>query len=328
MRTLQGGESIIFLRGWEAIETLRGQSFDFVVIDEVSSMRNFWIHYNEILRPTLTDRKGHVLFISTPKGFNHFYDLFNFQERDTDYKSFHFTTYDNPYIPVDEIDKARREIPEDQFSQEYLADFKKQEGLVYKEFDRSRHVFSDENMLKQAKTNYVNKIAGIDFGYTNPSAILTCYEDSDGNYWITDEFYKTQQTTDELVEQAKAVAARVYYPDPAEPDRIEMMRRAGLNVREVSKDIPAGINAVRELFKQNRIRIHTSCLNLISELESYRYPDSKPDKNEVEIPIKQYDHALDAMRYMLYMQAPLLNTVAKSQSFTPKHHVYTSYRVK
>lgn len=61
--------SQIILRGWEAVETLRGQSFDFLVLDEVASMRNFWMGWNEVLSPTLTDRAGDALFISTPKGF-------------------------------------------------------------------------------------------------------------------------------------------------------------------------------------------------------------------------------------------------------------------
>ena len=95
-KTLQGGESLIVLRGWEAIETLRGQKFDFIVVDEIASMRNYWSNWQEVIRPTLTDTKGEALFISTPKGFNHFYELFKKEAEDSDYKSFHFTTYDNP----------------------------------------------------------------------------------------------------------------------------------------------------------------------------------------------------------------------------------------
>ncbi len=91
--------SLIILRGWESIETLRGQLFDLIVLDEVAMMRNFWANWQEVIRPTLTDRKGEGLFISTPKGFNHFYELFNKETGvgwedgpDTDFKSFHFST--------------------------------------------------------------------------------------------------------------------------------------------------------------------------------------------------------------------------------------------
>lgn len=295
---LKGGVSNISLRGWESIETLRGQFFDFIVIDEVASMRNFNVYWQEVVRPTLTDRKGHCMFISTPKGFNHFYDLFN--TKDEDYQSFHFTSYDNPFIPKEEIDKAGKEIPEDRFAQEYLADFRKTEGLVYKEFDRSRHIFTGD----ESERTYSDIILGIDFGYTNPSSIIPIKVDSDNHYWILEEFYKTHQTTEQIAEQAKLYKSTKVYADPAEPDRIEILRKMGLNCREVSKDIVAGVDRVRELFKQGRIHIHPDCKNLIHELETYRYPDKKPDANEAEKPVKENDHALDALRYALYMVEP------------------------
>lgn len=299
-----GTESLIVLRGWESIETLRGQLFDMIVLDEVASMRNFWRSWEEVVRPTLTDRKGEVLFISTPKGFNHFYDLFNLQETDPDFKSFHFTSYDNPHIPSEEIDKAKQQLTEDRFSQEYLADFRKTEGLVYKEFDRQRHVFSEQVY------NPVDRLAGIDWGWTNPASSHLIEKDTDRHYWISQEFYKTGQTTAQIVEHVLSLKPNKVYPDPAEPDRNEEARRAGLNIREVSKDVEAGINCVQELLKQNRLHVHSSCVNLINEFETYSYPDKKPNQNEYEAPIKENDHALDEIRYVLYMQEVRGNTHA------------------
>ena len=68
----------------------------------------------------MTDTRGTALFASTPKGFNHFYDLNNLELTDKEFKSFSFTSYDNPYLPVDEIDKAKATLPPDRFAQEYL----------------------------------------------------------------------------------------------------------------------------------------------------------------------------------------------------------------
>lgn len=196
IKTKTGGSSIIWLRGWESVETLRGQRFDFVVIDEIASMRNFWLNWQEVIRPTLTDRKGEVLFISTPKGFNHFYDLYNFN--DEDYKSFHYTSYDNPFLPQEEIDKAKQELPEDRFSQEYMADFRKQQGLVYREFSRDRHVF--ETMPERVD----EYIAGIDFGFTNPTAVIHIKRDGDDNYYVTEEWYKTGRTEEQIAEYVRS----------------------------------------------------------------------------------------------------------------------------
>lgn len=294
------GDSLVQLRGWEAVETLRGQHFDFIVIDEVAMMRNFWINWEEVIRPTLTDTRGQVMFISTPKGFNHFYDLFNKENDHEDYKSFHFTSYDNPFIPKDELDKAKEEIPENRFEQEYNANFKKTEGLVYKEFNRERDVTTKE------PSNIIDTILGIDFGYTNPASIVPIRIDGDNHYWVKEEWYKTGQTTDQIAEQSILYKSTKCYPDPAEPDRIAILQKAGLNCREVSKDIVAGVDHVRELFKQGRIHIHPDCKNLIYELETYRYPDKKPETNEVEKPVKDNDHALDALRYALYTHRPII----------------------
>lgn len=288
--------SLVTLRGWESVETLRGQKFDLVVIDEVAMMRNFWLNWQEVIRPTLTDTKGEGMFISTPKGFNHFYDLFNFQEKDEEFKSFHFTSYDNPHLPFEELEKAKQQVTTDRFAQEYLADFRKTEGLVYKEFDRQRHVYT------YMTSNAIDRLAGIDWGWTNPAASHLIEKDGERHYWISNEFYKTGKTTEEIVEHVKSVRPNKVYPDPAEPDRNDIARKLGLNVREVSKDVEAGIVCIQELLKQDRLHVHSSCVYLINEFETYSYPEKKPDQNENEAPIKENDHALDEIRYVLYMQ--------------------------
>ena len=249
------------------------------------------------------------MFISTPKGFNHFYDLFNQQDEDPDFKSFHYTSYDNPFIPKDEIDKAKAQLTDDRFAQEYLADFRKTQGLVYKEFNREKDV------TKEKPSETIDKILGIDFGYTNPASIISIEIDSDSHYWIQEEWYKTKQTTDQIAEQANLYKSTKVYADSAEPDRIEILKKAGLNVRQVSKDIIAGVDHVRELFKQGRIHISPDCKNLIHELETYRYPDKKPEKNEDEKPIKENDHALDALRYALYTHKPTIRQTDPTVSY-------------
>lgn len=331
VRTIQEEESVIVLRGWESIETLRGQQFDFIVIDEIASMRNFWSNWQEVIRPTLTDTKGECLFISTPKGFNHFYELFQKENEDLDYKSFHFTTYDNPFIPVEEINKAKIEVTEDRFAQEYLADFRKTEGLVYKEFDRSRHLFDDTQDIRQ-----VELIAGIDFGYTNPTAVIYIARDSDENYWVTDEWYKTGQTDAQTAEYVSTCNFNKVYPDPESPSAIKELRLKGVNVREVLKNkdsIKNGIDKVRELFKAGRLKINRKCENLIFELETYSYPDKKDQRNEDENPIKDNDHALDALRYAIFMNTGAANKAGQyvpqsADHYNPRYEVRTSLQLE
>lgn len=290
IRTQDKGESIVFLRGWESVETLRGMKFDFIVLDEVASMRNFWSGWHEVLRPTLTDTKGEALFISTPYGYNHFYDLCNLELKDTDYKTFHFTTYDNPFIPTEEIEKAKRELSQEQFLQEYMASFQKTQGLVYKEFSRDKHLYSE---LPQG--NY-HTIAGVDFGYHRAAVIPI---KTDGNsYFVDDEWYKSERTETQLAEYVAASGYNPVYPDPESANGVEELRRHGINVREVAKgkdSVKHGIDKVRELLINGRLKVNKRCVNLISEFEMYSYDeDDLTDK-----PIKEHDHALDALRYAL-----------------------------
>ena len=315
VKTTKGGESLIVLRGWESIETLRGQQFDFIVIDEVASMRNFWVNWQEVIRPTLTDTKGEALFISTPKGFNHFYDLYNLQDEDTDYKSFHYTTYDNTHVPADEVDKARKEIGEDRFSQEYLADFRKTEGLVYKEFDRTKHVFTDFT------EEVVEKLAGVDFGFTNPCAVPEVWRDRTDTLWIMSEFYERGHTDVEVAEYVAAKSFNRVYPDPEAPAAIAELRKRGVNVREVIKgkdSIKNGIDRVREHLKAGKLRVHVSCKNTIMEFETYSYPDKKDMHNEDENPIKENDHMMDSVRYLISM---ISSQMQRATQFYPNRPV-------
>ena len=292
LNTTKGGTSTISLRGWESIETLRGQKFDFIVVDEIASMRNWNSNWEEVIRPTLTDKKGEVLFISTPKGFNHFYDLYNKQDKDTDYKSFHYTSYDNPNIPSEEIDKAKSEITEDRFAQEYLADFRKTEGLVFKEFRRDYHIYNTDS--ERQPRNIISRIAGVDFGFTNPTAVISILKDFDGTYWVDGEWYKRGKTDTQVAEYVSALNFNEVYPDPESPSAIQQMLNLGINCKEVVKNkdsIKNGIDKVRALFLQKKLFIHSSCENLISELETYAYAEKRPDHNENENPIKENDHA-------------------------------------
>ena len=113
------GGSILFFTG-ENLDAIRGDDFDCVIIDEACYIPNLEDGWNNAIRPTLTDRQGRALFISTPRGKDFFYRLY-LRNGDTDFESFKYTTYDNPFINNNEIDSARASLPTAVFEQEYLA---------------------------------------------------------------------------------------------------------------------------------------------------------------------------------------------------------------
>lgn len=114
--------SVIKLKGADRPDTMRGLSLAFIVLDEYADIKE--VVWEEILRPALADRQGKALFIGTPKGRNHFYELYMKAEHGEEYYSaFHFTSYDNPLIPKEEIEQAQRTMSRHAFQQEFMASF-------------------------------------------------------------------------------------------------------------------------------------------------------------------------------------------------------------
>ena len=123
----------ISLKGADRPETMRGVSLKFLVMDEYADMKpEVW---EQILRPALADQKGSALFIGTPMGRNHFYELFKYAELgdDEDFKSWHFTSYDNNLIDPSEIDRAKRSMSSYAFRQEFMASFEAMGSEMFKE---------------------------------------------------------------------------------------------------------------------------------------------------------------------------------------------------
>lgn len=123
----------ISLKGADRPETMRGVSLKYLVMDEYADMKpDVW---EQILRPALADQKGEALFIGTPMGRNHFYELFKYGEISDDptYKSWHFTSYDNPILDPDEIDMAKKSMSSHAFRQEFLASFEANGSEMFKE---------------------------------------------------------------------------------------------------------------------------------------------------------------------------------------------------
>jgi len=130
--TLINGATIS-LKGADRPETMRGVSLRFLVMDEYADMKpEVW---EQILRPALADQKGSAMFIGTPMGRNHFYELYSYglEEDDDTYQSWHFTSYDNPLLDPSEIDVAKKSMSSFAFRQEFLASFEAAGSEIFKE---------------------------------------------------------------------------------------------------------------------------------------------------------------------------------------------------
>jgi hypothetical protein len=160
--TLSNGSTIQFFSS-ERYDNIRGFTFDYLVCDEFAFMaEQAW---SEVLRATVLVKGKKVLLISTPKGKNHFYNLFNLDGENPQYKSFKMTSYDGLAL-AEEIDGARFTLPDNVFKQEYLAEFVDNGSGVFKDI-----VFN--NNPSGASKYY----AGIDLGRADDYTVITILND-------------------------------------------------------------------------------------------------------------------------------------------------------
>ena len=232
--------SRITLRGFENIETARGQQFDFLVIDEVAQLRNWKYAWEAILEPTLAFRKGKVLFISTPRGYNHFYDMFERGQVENPYwKSWRFTSYDNPHLPKEKIDQARVNSSEDYFAQEYLADFRKFTGLAHKEWNR------DINLIEPFEIPSTwQRGRGFDYGSAHYTGSPKIAIDPDDNWFVESSYLDNQRN---IEQHAQAILADDYgqgtvisFGDPSGAQWFIEFAKYNLHIQPANKEVGQG----------------------------------------------------------------------------------------
>lgn len=301
LKSTTGDPSQIWLRGAENIESARGNKIHFLVVDEISSIRNWEYIWNEVLRPALTDTLGGGLFISTPKGYGHFFNLYQKQNIDDDYKSFTFTTYDNPFIQASEIDKAKAEVGEDSFRQEYLAEFVSVSGQVYKDWHMDRQfteVIYDPNLE-------VN--VSFDFGVNDPTAIIW-FQRLGGEFRVIDYYEQKDASIDHFVHILRSKPYR--QPSLYTGDIAGRSRSVGTNTSPIEEYAKHKIfirtRSVKSIEDQIRItHKYIPSLYVSNKLDrfrdlllNYRYPEKKGLNQQNENPIHdEFSHGMRAMEY-------------------------------
>ena len=305
--------STISLKGADNYDSLRGVGLDYLVLDEFADIQpEAWY---ETLRPTLSDRGGHALFIGTPKGLNWAHDLYtNAMSFPDEWASFQYTTLQGGRVSQEEIEAARRTLDIRTFRQEYEATWETFSGRVYYAFERSRNVQAYEQEIPHELH------LGLDFNIS-PMTAVVAIKTRNGLH-IIDEIKMMGSNTDEMVEEIRnryPTQRIVCYPDPAGSARKTaaggrtdhtILRNAGFTVLapHSHNSVRDGINAVNSLFystnKDVRLFISDRCKYLIECLEKHTYKEgtSIPDKGE-------WDHATDALRYMVDYLFPIRRTI-------------------
>lgn len=302
--------SEIQLKGAENFDSLRGTGNNFIVLDEVADMHpEVWY---EVLRPTLSDTGGHALFLGTPRGMNHFKDLFDNAQTKSNWVSFQFTTLDGGNVPAEEIEAARQDLDARTFKQEYLATFENFSGIV-------AYSFGQHN-IKPAEEVNANEplILGTDFN-VNPMSCTVMRQIKTGLHCV-DEIVLNSSNTTELIAEIRNRYPKnpiAIYPDPAGVQRktsangntdIKLLENAGFTVRYHRQHplVKDRINAANSLFflrddKSTRFYIDAKCRHTIKSLQQFCYKENSqiPDKDS------GFDHMFDALTYAIQYLFPI-----------------------
>jgi len=217
---------------------------------------------------------------------------------DLDVGLWEFTLDDNPVLSSEYIEEVKASYSGVYYDRYILGKWVHAEGMVYDEWSRENHVVAPFEIPKHWR-----RIRVIDWGYTNPFVCLWIAIDEDGRAYVYDEHYRSRTLIKDHAEaiQTRTGTFEATIADHDAQDNAEL-RQHGIVTRNADKDIEAGLQKVKsrlQLAGDNRPRlmVFSSCASVIREMELYRWPTSREGRNEKEQPLKENDHAMDALRY-------------------------------
>tara|TARA_R110000744_G_scaffold62608_3_gene129153 strand:+ start:727 stop:1968 length:1242 start_codon:yes stop_codon:yes gene_type:complete len=312
--TLVNG-SIIMLRSADNYDSMRGLGLDFVVFDEFADISHET--WTEVIRPALSDRQGHAMFIGTPKGMGNWAkDLWDQGQSPDfpDWSSFQYTTLDGGNVLESEIESAKIDLDDRTFRQEYLATFESYAGAIYYAFDRSQ--LTDIMKLKPPIPDNETLHIGVDFNVNPMSAVVSVKRGE--RLIITEAIEIYGSNTDEMCKEIKTrygEKRRIFvYPDASGANRNtagdsnhNILRSHGFIVKSpranpAVKDRIASVNSgLKSSSGDTKVFIDIKCKKIIEALEkqTYKGDTRQPDKTS------GLDHIADALGYLVVHHFPV-----------------------
>ena len=305
--------------------SLVGEGLDFLIIDEASKISpKIWDMY---LSPTVAGRKGKVIFITTPQGYDWVYNLYALGKDDKDWYSTQLPSWINQHeFPDGKYDKAilerKRNMSPELFDQEFAAQFTSLSGRVYP--------FRDEDVGDFPYDPKLPTYCSIDFGYRMPAVLWlqTYTEGGIEHIRVIDEIiHEKDISTDKLISMVlkKGYTPDAYYGDPAGGfvqgqtgmGDIELFRRNGIRVQykrdKVSRSISSSVTYVRGFFESadglRRVHVNKDCVGIIEDFSNYRFPEALDGRQLKNEPVKDgyNEHGNDAFRYFITNRFPMKN---------------------
>lgn len=319
------GSRRIQLYGSDNPDSLRGQWFDGVILDEIGDQNpKIW---TDIVRPALADRKGWCLFIGTPKGHNHFKELRDRAEKEEGWGLLEFKASETGVVDETELKAARNEMGEDKFRQEFECSFDAAvEGSYYGQI---LNELEDKNHMQEIPREELSRtFTAWDLGMGDSTSIwvaqlvgtevrLIDYYENHGvgldHYvkWIKDNDYtKAEHILPHDVRVRELGSGK---------SRLEMLEEAGLEIKIAPRmGLDDGIQAVRRLlprcwFNVPQVQIGLNCLR------NYRRDYDEKRKIFYERPLHDWSsHGSDSFRYLALGLDEGHSTWSKPINQTPK----------
>jgi PBSX family phage terminase large subunit len=285
----------IFVRSLDDPDSIEGMECLAAWVDECGKIRHQgWINVQGRLSVT----QGRAILTTTPYAVNWFYSeiMKRAKQDDPNYETIVWSSVDNPAFPKEEYDRAKATLPKAIFERRYEGKFTRLEGLVYPEFDEDDHIVNPFPIPE----SWV-RFGGLDFGKSNPNAIVCIAEDPDNKiFYVYKEFYKNEtllQTISNFLHNENL--SYVLADTQAAQNIMELQRFYGnKNVKEADKVKDTGVFRIRQLLSENRLKFFKGhCTHTIEEILEYHYaaPDSDGFNNDKIVDRK--NHAMDALRY-------------------------------
>lgn len=281
---------------------IRGPTFQGAYVDEATIIPES-VFKMLVSRCAMNDAK--IFATTNPDSPFHWLKV-DFLTDNSDVKSWQFRLDDNPQLSLDDKQYLRRQYRGLWYQRFIEGLWVQAEGSIYDFFDEKVHILNPQYF------NATHYIVGVDYGTTNPCSfvLVGVNEYSYPNYWVEEEYYydskihQRQKTDAEYAEDflkfIKGKPIKGVYIDPAAASFKAELQRSGVqNLYDAKNEVIDGIRFVSTLLNAGSLKIVRNCKNLIKEFQSYVW-DAKAAIRGEEKPLKQNDHALDALRYALF----------------------------
>lgn len=284
------------------VDSTVGRSYDLIIFDEAALSSGGEEAFNVALRPTLDKDESKALFISTPRGRNNWFSTFfqrGFSDEYPQWASVHATWHDNPRTSIADIEEAKLGMSENEFNQEYLADFNVYEGQIWQ--------FNHETCIQDLSSLDVSNMeifAGLDIGFKDATALCVLAWDGATKYYCLDEYYATERTTSSHAAYLKELIDKwnidlIFIDSAAQQTRFDLASDYDISTNNAKKSLLDGIGYVASIIEQDNLIIDMRCTETLRSIDQYQWDPNenlmreKPKNNSAR-------HLADALRYALY----------------------------